>query len=93
MAVQLDQMLVRTENVCGGRLRIEGTRVTVNQIATLYQRGESAEQIAEHFPQAEVGQIYTALAYYHANRDDVDQELAAELSESDQLQAPRNQRS
>jgi Protein of unknown function (DUF433) len=35
--VQLDAMLVRTPSVCGGRLRIDGTRVTVLQIVTRFR--------------------------------------------------------
>jgi uncharacterized protein (DUF433 family) len=78
---------------CGGRLRIDGTRVTVVQIATLYQRGESAEEIAESYPQLNLSQVYAALAYYHANRAEVEQELADELAEFDRLKAQQGQAS
>ncbi len=81
----LDAMLVRTPGVCGGRLRIDGTRVTVLQIVALYKRGESPEEIAENFPQVALGQVYAALAAYHVNRADVERELAAELEEHDRL--------
>lgn len=85
--IQLDAMLVRTPNVCGGRLRVDGTRVTVLQIATLYKRGESAEEIAQNFPQLNLSQVYAALAYYHANRVDVEQELADEANDFERLKA------
>jgi uncharacterized protein (DUF433 family) len=85
--IQLDSMLVRTPGVCSGRLRIDGTRVTVLQIVALYKRGESAEEIAQSFPQVGLGQVYAALAYYHANRDAVERELADESAEFDRLQA------
>ena len=84
-ARQLDAMLVRTPDVCGGRLRIDGTRVTVLQIAALYKRGESAEDIAEHLPQLSLAQIYTALAYYHAHQAEIEEELAAEAEEAERL--------
>ena len=87
MPVMLDQLLVRSENVCGGRLRIDGTRLTVNQIVTMYRSGDSAEQIAVQYPQIDVGQIYAALAYYHANRNEVEQELTNEWAEGEQLKA------
>lgn len=90
-AVQLDSMLVSTPNVCGGRLRIDGTRVTVLQIVTLYKRGETPEEIAQNFPQVNLGQVYAALAYYHANRAEVEQELADELAEYDRLKAQHEQ--
>ena len=35
MPVALDAMLVMTPDVCGGRLRIDGTRITVHRITLL----------------------------------------------------------
>jgi uncharacterized protein (DUF433 family) len=89
--VQLDTMLVRSPDVCGGRLRIDGTRVTVLQIATLYKRGESAEEIAQSFPQLNLSQVYAALAYYHANRAEIEQELASELADLERLKSQHGQ--
>ena len=83
--VQLDSMLTSSPGVCGGRLRIEGTRVTVLQIVTLYKRGESSEELAQNFPQLTLSQVYTALAYYHANQAEVERELAEEQAEFDRL--------
>ena len=90
-AVQLDAILVRTPGVCGGRLRIDGTRVTVHQIATLYKRGESAEDMVQHFPHLALGQIYAALAYYHSDRDAVEKELAEEQAEAERLERQHSQ--
>lgn len=89
--VQLDAMLVRSPNVCGGLLRVDGTRVTVSQIATLYKRGESAEEIGENFPQLKLSQVYAALAYYHANRAEIEQELADEQAQFDRLKSEHGQ--
>ena len=85
MSTTLDSMLVRTPGVCGGRLRIEGTRINVHRIATLYRQGQMAEDIAQTYPHLALGQIYAALAWYHANRDEVDSELAAADAEYDEL--------
>lgn len=78
MATVLETNLVRTPGVCGGRLRIDGTRMTVNQIVTLHTQGLSAEQIVEQYPQRSLSEIYTVLAWYHANKEEFDRELAAE---------------
>lgn len=78
MAIVLETNLVRTPGVCGGRLRIDGTRMTVNQIVTLHNQGMSAEQIVEQYPQRSMSEVYTALAWYHANKEAFDRELAAE---------------
>ncbi len=76
MTVTLDAMLASTPDVCGGRIRIDGTRITVHRIATLYKQGQSAEDIAQTYPHLSLGQVYAALAYYHANRAEIDSELA-----------------
>jgi uncharacterized protein (DUF433 family) len=78
MSIALDAMLVRTPDTCGGRLRLDGTRITVDRIATLYKQGLSAEDISLTYPHLSMSQIYTALAYYHANSDEIEAVLAAE---------------
>jgi uncharacterized protein (DUF433 family) len=85
MSTQLDTLLVRTPGTCGGRLRIDGTRITVNQIVTMYKRGETPEEIAAHYPHLGLGQIYAALAYYLANCDEIEADLTTELAEAEQL--------
>jgi uncharacterized protein (DUF433 family) len=80
MSTTLETTLVRTPDVCGGRLRIDGTRMTVNQIVTLYRQGEAAEQIVESYPQRTIREIYAVLAWYHDHREEFDAELAAEAA-------------
>jgi uncharacterized protein (DUF433 family) len=87
MTVALDTLLVRSPGVCGGKLRIDGTRITVLQVASLYRQGMTAEGIGEQYPHLALAQVYAALAYYHANRVEVDAELAAEAEEADRLEA------
>ena len=78
MPTTLDVTLVRTPEICGGRLRIDGTRMTVNQIVTLHQQGLSAQQIVEQYPQRTLSEIYGVLAWYHEHKHEFDDELAAE---------------
>jgi uncharacterized protein (DUF433 family) len=78
MSTEIATLLASTPEVCGGRLRIEGTRITVNQIAVLYKQGYNAEDIAEQYPHLTLAQVYTALAHYHANREEIEADLAAE---------------
>jgi uncharacterized protein (DUF433 family) len=81
MSTAINTLLVSSPDVCGGRLRIDGTRVTVNQIVVLYKQGYNAEDISDEYPQVTLAQIYAALAHYHANREDIEAELAAEAEE------------
>ncbi len=85
MTVVLDSVLVRTPGTCGGRIRIGGTRITVHRIATLYRQGQTAEDVARTYPHLSLGQVYTALAYYHTNREEIESELAAMDAEYDEL--------
>lgn len=85
MSIALDSILVRTREVCGGRLRVDGTRITVERIAVLYKQGQSAEQIVETYPHLTLGQVYAALAWFHANREEVEAELAAADAEYEAL--------
>jgi len=38
-------------------------------------------EIAEEYPHINLAQVYAALTYYHANRDEVDRELEAEAAD------------
>ena len=86
MSTEIASLLVRSPDICGGRLRVEGTRITVNQMAVWYKEGSSPEEIADQYPHLTLAQVYTALAYYHANREEVDADLAAERAEAEQLE-------
>jgi uncharacterized protein (DUF433 family) len=85
MSTTLDRMLARTADVCGGRIRIDGTRITVQRIATLYKQGQSPEEIAQTYSHLSLGEVYAALAYYHANRAEIESELATADARYDEL--------
>jgi uncharacterized protein (DUF433 family) len=82
MSTEIATLLVSSFDVCGGRLRVDGTRITVNQIVLLYKEGHSAEDIADEYSDLTLAQVYTALAYYHANREEIEADLAAEGEET-----------
>lgn len=82
MSFPVVAMLTSSTDVCGGRVRLDGTRITVNQLATLYKQGYSGEEIADQYPHLNLAQVYAALAYYHANRDKVEADLACEANEA-----------
>jgi uncharacterized protein (DUF433 family) len=86
MSTEIGTLLISSPDVCGGRLRIEGTRITVNQVVVLYKQGYSPEEIADQYPHLSLAQVYTALAYHHANKEEVEANLAAEKQEAEQLE-------
>lgn len=85
MTTALDSILVRTPDTCGGRIRIDGTRITVHRLAVLYKQGMSPEEIGRVYSHLSLGQIYTALAYYHANHDEIESELVEDDRQYDRL--------
>jgi type III restriction enzyme len=91
MATLLDVTLVRTPEICGGSLRIDGTRMTVNQIVALHLQGLSAEEIVDQYPHRTLREIYGVLAWYYDHKTEFDRELAEEEAEYDRLKA-ENQR-
>jgi uncharacterized protein (DUF433 family) len=82
MSTEIGTLLVSSPDVCGGRLRIDGTRITVIQIVVLHKRGYTPEEIAEEYHSLTMAQVYTALAHYHANQDEIESDLAAEKEEA-----------
>ena len=87
MGVGISSLLVKTPGVCGGRLRIEGTRITVNHVVGLYQSGYTAEEIMREYEHLPPSGVYAALAYYQANQQEVEAALAAEKAEAGRLEA------
>jgi len=69
-------LIAQTPGICGGRPRIAGW----------YKLGLTPEEIATQIPHLTLAQVHAALAYYHANRDEMDAEMAAEEAEADRLE-------
>jgi uncharacterized protein (DUF433 family) len=82
-------LIVRSPDIRGGRPRVAGTGVTVRRIASWYRQGLTAEEIADRISHLTIAQVYAALTYYHANRDEIDADLAAEDALTDALERER----
>src|SRR5688572_10873043 len=85
-------LIVRSPDIRGGRPRVAGSGVTVRRIVGWYKLGLNAEDIAERIGHLTVGQVYAALAYYHANREEIEADLAEEeaMTEAIERQHARN---
>ena len=75
-------LITRSPDIRGGRPRIAGTGVTVRRIVGWYKLGLSPEEIGR----LTLAQVYAALAYYHANRDEIEQDMAQEDEAAEQLE-------
>jgi len=54
---------------------VAGTRVSLDSIVYAFLSGQSAEAIAQAFPVLSLEQVYGAITYYLAHRDDIDRYL------------------
>jgi uncharacterized protein (DUF433 family) len=83
--VKIDTLISRTPGLRGGRPCVAGTGVSVRRIAVLHNSGETPEEIAAGFGHISLAQVHAALAYYYANKEEIDADLEAELREHDRL--------
>jgi len=79
-------LIGQTPGVCGGRPCIAGTAVSVRRIVGWYKQGMTPEEIATEIPHLTLAQVHAALAFYHASRDQMETEIAAEEAEYDRLE-------
>jgi uncharacterized protein (DUF433 family) len=64
-----------TPGVCGGRARIAGHRIRVQDIVLWTEQAQSPDQIVAHFPQLSLADVHAALAYYHDHREEIDGQI------------------
>ena len=86
-AADIGSLIVFTPNVRSGRARISGTGVTVRRIVEWYKSGYSPEEIADEIGHVTLAQVFAALAYYHANRDEMEADLANEKDVAERLES------
>jgi uncharacterized protein (DUF433 family) len=79
-------LIVRDPEIRGGRPRIAGTGVTVQRIVSWYQLGLTPEEIVDRIGHLSFAQVYAALTYYHANRDEIEAALRADEEEAEALE-------
>jgi hypothetical protein len=70
---------------------ITGTRVSLDSIVYAFMNGQTAESIAQSFPVLHLEQVYGAITYYLAHRQEVDSHLQKARAEFETLrQSSRN---
>src|SRR5439155_26571203 len=77
-AVDIGTLIEKSAEIRKGRPCIAGTGVTVRRIAGWHTLGLTPEEIAAKIEHLTLAQIHAALAYYHANQDEIDRDIAAE---------------
>jgi uncharacterized protein (DUF433 family) len=76
----LTQHIEITPGVAGGKPRIAGHRITVQNIVIWHERiGMDADEIATTYG-LELADVYAALAYYYDHRAEIDNAIRADES-------------
>jgi len=75
---EIGALITRDPALRGGRPIIAGTGICVRTIEVENNRGLTPEEIAADRPPLSLAQIYAGLAFYHANKQEIDSYIAAE---------------
>ena len=97
MTAVISQHIEITPGVCGGRPRIAGHRIRVQDVAVWHeQMGMSPDEIVSRYPNITLSDVYAALAYYHDHFQEIrehirdDEELVREMQAEIPSKMPRN---
>ncbi|MGC9525073.1 MAG: DUF433 domain-containing protein [Limnospira sp.] len=77
-----------TPDVCGGKPRIAGHRIKVQDIVIWHEEmGMSPDEILYHHPSITLADVYAALAYYHDHREEMRSQIRADEAFVQEMQA------
>lgn len=82
--IDIGQLISRVPEIWRGLPIVAGTRITVVGIVSLHDDGVAAEDIARR-KHLTLAQVYAALAYYHANQQQIEKEIVEEQAEYDKV--------
>jgi len=85
-SIDIGTLITRRPEIRGGRPIIAGTGITVRRIVGWYKLGLSPEEIADQLPHLTLAQVYAALAYYHANQEEIETDIANEEAEAERIE-------
>ena len=80
-----------TPGVCGGKPRIAGHRIRVEDIVIWHEKmGLSPDEIVSQYPTITLADVYAALAYYHDHFEEIRQQIQEdeEFAREMQLKTP-----
>jgi uncharacterized protein (DUF433 family) len=70
-----------------GTYRIGKTRVSLDSVVHHFKLGATAEEIAQKFPALILAEVYSAIAFYLSNQEEVETYLRSQENEADLVQA------
>ena len=81
--MEIGQLIVKSPGTCGGRARLAGRRIPVSSVYRWFLSGFGPEDILEKYEGATLAEIYAAITYALANRE----EISAEVEHEDRLES------
>jgi uncharacterized protein (DUF433 family) len=92
-ATEIGSLIDHDPAIRGGRPKIAGTGVTVMRVAAWYKMGLTPEEIATQYGHLSLAQVHAALAYYHANSEEIEADLVQEESFAERVDCESRLRS
>lgn len=88
MSNVISQHIEITPGVCGGKPRIAGHRIRVEDIVIWSERmGLSPDEIVSQYPTITLADVYAALAYYHDHLEEIRQQIREDEAFARDMQA------
>jgi uncharacterized protein (DUF433 family) len=87
----LDGLVIRDPALRDGRPILARTGITVRTVVGWHKLGLSAEEICAEMPLT-LAQVYAALAYYHLNREEIEEDIRADSEEVLKVEFARKKR-
>lgn len=84
-SVDIGTLIEKSPEVRGGHPCIAGTGITVRGIVGQYNSGASPEDIARR-KYLNLAQVHAAIAYYHANYDEIEADIAQERADNERIE-------
>ena len=77
-----------TPGICGGKPRIAGHRIRVEDIVIWHERlGLSPDEIVSQYPSISLADVYAALSYYHDHFNEIRKQMEDDEGVAKEMQA------
>ncbi|NJL67717.1 MAG: DUF433 domain-containing protein [Oscillatoriales cyanobacterium RU_3_3] len=88
MTAVISEHIEITPGVCGGKPRIAGHRIRVQDVVVWHeQMGMSPDEIVSRYPTITLADVYAALTYYHDHLEEIRQQIRESEAFVKELQA------
>ena len=86
MSMEVGALLSSSPEIRHGRPCIRGTGISVHRIAVLHNLGHSPEEIVRKYEHLTIAGVHAALAYYYANKQEIDAEVNADETDAAEIE-------